>query len=136
MAKTKKTEDSKDLHWLELYQKVGRLKLSVAKSIGVKCADIYISKNHVRHINKKHKKELEQLGINAVDFVKFIVTNFNQIRQGTNNSLLLVIYNERMAKVAAIDLNHSFKKIFWEVKTAQPRYSNPLIKKKLLWQKK
>ncbi|MCK9255829.1 MAG: hypothetical protein GX793_01520 [Bacteroidales bacterium] len=114
------------------YYKVGRLKQSIARKIHVKCADIYISENYIKHINKNHKKELEQLGISAFNFVKFVVTNFNQIRKGRDGGLYLVVYNENYSNVAVIQLV-SLQNEFWEVKTAQPRKSSDINKKVLLW---
>ena len=40
--------------------KVGRLKLTVARKINRKCADIYLSSNYQKHIERRHKKELEE----------------------------------------------------------------------------
>lgn len=41
---------------------------------------------------------------------------------------------KKPTKPAAIQLNYSLKKEFWEVKTAQPRSLADLKKRKLLWQ--
>lgn len=113
------------------YKKVGRLKMSVAKSIRRKSADIYIDKNHIKHIEKTHGKELGYIGLDAYSFVKLVVVSFNQIRKGSGDSLLLVIYNGK-PKVVAIELNFVLKKGFYEVKTATIINKNRLEKKELL----
>lgn len=116
------------------YRKIGRLKQPIAKKIGVRCADIYVDEKHILHIAERHKKELLTLGIDAESYIRTIVESFNQVRQGSGNSLLLVIFNDNLSHVAGIDLNYSVKKGFWEVKTAQPRRSSEITKKKVLWQ--
>lgn len=115
--------------------KVGRLKMSIAKAIKTKCADIYISENYIRHISQTHKKELNSLGFGALEYVNLIANKYNQIRKGTGNSLLLVVYTKDVIHhVAAISLNYDSKKGIWEVKTAQPRRTKEIEKKKILWQ--
>ena len=114
-------------------KKIGRLGQSIARQIHKKCANIYITNDHIVHISNVHKKELEQIGMSAFDYVKFVVDNYNQIRQGSADSLLLVVYNDKLSHTAAIALNYSIKDGFWEVKTAQPRRASEIKKKKLLW---
>lgn len=116
------------------YYKIGRIKMQIAKKAGVKCADIYIDSNHIAHIDHIHAVELSQLGMNAKSYVKMIVAQYNLILQGKDSSLLLVVYNGESNHVAAIDLNYSTKKGFWEVKTAQPRRNAEIARRKVLWQ--
>ncbi len=115
------------------YQQVGKLPLKVARDLDIKQRNIYISDNNMLHIQKWHKKELEQLGISAKDFVNLVVHLFNQVRKGSGTSLLLVVYNVELHYVAAIDLNYSLKNDFWEIKTAQPRRTKEVEKQTLLW---
>lgn len=116
------------------YIRVGRLKMNVAKAAHLKSADIYVSENYLKHIEKKHKSELQTLGINAYSYVKLIVDNYNQIRQGSDDSVLLVIFREgNYHDVAAIKLTYISRKDIWEVKTAQPRNTKDVLKRKLLW---
>jgi hypothetical protein len=118
------------------YTKVGRLKTTIAKSIHRKSADIYISENHLQHIYKRHSAELDALGLTNIEFVRLIINGFNQIREGKNEALLLVIYNsESNAKVVVIELNLALKKKFYEVKTATAYRKENINKKTLLWQK-
>ena len=113
--------------------KVGRLKFTIAKQIKCKCADIYITPNYLKHIELRHKDELEQVGLSAYDFVLTITKNFNQIREGAGNSLLLIVFNSDLHYTAGIDLCLSGD--HWEVKTAEPRRTKEIIKRKLLWKK-
>jgi len=118
---------------MENFFKVGRLRRPVAKSIGVRCADIYIDSAHIDHIDHVHRKELRQLGVTALPYVRMIARDYNMVLQGSGESLLLAIHGGEVGHVAAIDLNYSTKKGFWEVKTAQPRRYSEIARKKLLW---
>lgn len=113
--------------------KVGRLRLTIARKIKRKCADIYLSSNYQKHIERRHKKELEQMGLSAIDFVTTVVKGFNQIREGSGDSILLVIFNGDLNYTAGIDLCLSCD--HWEVKTAEPRRREDIEKRKLLWEK-
>lgn len=119
----------------EPYYKIGRLRMNIAKKAHLKCADIYISKNQLKHIQLKHKKELDQLCISADIFVKTIVENFNQIRKGSENSYFLVIYDNNLSKTAAIKLNLSINDGFRKIKTATPMRIADLMKHQLIWEK-
>lgn len=117
------------------YTKVGRLKSTIARQAHLKCADIYVSENEIKHIENKHSVELEQLGLSADVYVKTIINNFNEIREGANGSILLVIFEKdnEFHNTAALTLNYSIEEGFWEVKTAQPRNTKNLLKKKKIW---
>ena len=113
--------------------KVGRLKMTVARKINKKCADIYLTPNYLKHIERRHKTELEKVGFSAIDFVKAVVKGYNQIRKGSGDSILLVIYNGDLHYTAGIDL--CLLGSHWEVKTAEPRKTADILKRKLLWEK-
>lgn len=117
------------------YTKVGRLKSTIARQAHLKCADIYVSENEIKHIENKHSVELEQLGLSADVYVKTIINNFNEIREGANGSILLVIFEKDndFHNTAALTLNYSIEEGFGEVKTAQPRNTKNLLKKKKIW---
>ena len=114
--------------------KVGRINWSVAKAAHIKCADIVITKNYLQHINNTHSKELEQLGMDAFGYVQFIATNYNTIRKGSGDSILLVVdTNVEISHIAATTLIYNEKKEYWQIKTAQPRATEAVRKKKKLW---
>ena len=117
------------------YIKVGRLKAHIASAAHLQCADIYVSENQLLHIKNKHNAELEQLGLTAEVYVKTIIENYNEIREGSNNSILLVVFEEGCEEhnTAAISMNYSVDNGFWEVKTAQPRNTKNLLRKKKIW---
>ena len=115
------------------YIKVGRLKATIAREAHLKCADIYVSENYLKHIQLQHGEELEALGIAPIDFVKLICNNFNEIRQGSGDSVLLIINNSNLTYVAGIALNYSLEKDFWEIKTAEPRRLRTIKNKALIW---
>ena len=118
---------------IEKQIKVGRLKMTIARKINKKCADIYLTPNYLKHIERRHKTELGKVGFTAVDFVKAVVKSYNQIRKGSSDSILLVIFNGDLNYTAGIDLCLSGD--HWEVKTAEPRKTEDIIKRKLLWEK-
>ena len=117
------------------YTKLGRIKSTIAQEAHIKCADIYISVNQLKHIYARHKTELEQIGMTAEEYIKYILNNFNQIRKGSGESILLVVYNEADDKhnTAAMALNYSIEKEFWEIKTAQPRKTDDILKREKIW---
>lgn len=115
------------------YVKVGRLKMNVAKAAHLKSADIYVSQNYLKHIHLRHHVELTKIGFTPLDFVTHICSKYNQIRVGSENSYLLVLYNEQLPYVASISLNYSLKKGFWEIKTAEPRRCSTIQKRALIW---
>ena len=49
--------------------KVGRLKLTIARKINKKCADIYLTPNYLKHIERRHKTELEKVGLDRKSVV-------------------------------------------------------------------
>ena len=117
------------------YTKLGRIKSTIAQEAHIKCADIYISDNQIKHIYARHQKELEQIGMRAEEYIKYILNNFNQIRKGSGESILLVVYHETDNKhnTAAMALNYSIEKEFWEIKTAQPRKTDDILKREKIW---
>jgi len=115
-------------------KKLGRLSQSVAKTIGKKSADIYITENYIKHIFNRHIEELRAVGYTPFDFAKEVVTGFNRIYKGAGESILLVKWNGT-PRVAAIELNFAFQKEFYEVKTAQIRAKANMKNLVLLWEK-
>jgi hypothetical protein len=113
--------------------KVGRLKLTIARKIKRKCADIYLTPNYLKHIERRHKTELTHLGVSAFDFVLKVINSYNQIRQGSGDSILLIVYDGDLNYTVGINLCLSGN--YWEVKTAEPRKKEDILKRKLLWQK-
>lgn len=108
--------------------------MTIARQAHIKSSDIYVSNNYLTHISNTHAVELAKLGIAAKDFVSLICKDFNQIRKGSDDSYLLVIYNSKLPLVAAISLNYSVKKGFWEIKTAEPRRCSTIKKSVLIWE--
>lgn len=89
--------------------------------------------NYLKHIERRHRTELEKVGLSAIDFVKAVAKGYNQIREGSGDSILLVIFNGDLNYTAGIDLCLSSD--YWEVKTAEPRKTEDILKRKLLWEK-
>lgn len=118
------------------YIEVGRIPANIAKAIRLKPAKIYVSTHHIQHIANKHGVELQMLGISAMDYIKYVCAAFNQIRKGSGDSIILIVYNEHINHTACIDMNFSLsiKHGFWEIKTAEPRRYSTVKRKALLWE--
>lgn len=104
----------------------------------IKSGDICINEYHFRHISKDHQKELCQLGMEPLGYIKYIVNNYMEIRAGSAKSFLLVCPHNSVEyrNVAAITMEYVTDGKYWEVCTAQPRSVKRLEKKELIWQKK
>ena len=124
------------------YIRIGSITPSVARQAAeqtrtrLQPAPIYVSRNQLRHIGSKHKNELDSLGFSPLAYVKSICQQFNQIRKGTGNSILLVIEAPELNHTAAVDLNFTLnaQRGFWEIKTAEPRRNSAIKNKALIWE--
>ncbi|MDR2962750.1 MAG: hypothetical protein LBU90_03795 [Bacteroidales bacterium] len=114
------------------FLKVGRIQYNSWATPVLKACDIVVSERELVHIYNDHTTELTQLGLSAFDFVKFIVDNFNAIYQGSDNSYLLVVMEDKKSKQAAIQLTAFDKKNKYQIKTATPIETKRLYRKKLL----
>ena len=87
----------------------------------------------LQHIEARHAKEIQSIGINACDFVNIIAGGYNQIRVAGKGKLLLVKKNGT-PKVAVIELRpFENNPDNWTVVTAYPIDYKRLEKKELLW---
>lgn len=112
--------------------------MPVAKAARIQCADIYVSDNALKHIKGQHSKELDALGIAPLSYVCMIANNFCEIRKGSGDSILLITQYAGLNHAAAITLEYvsNSKNSYWRIRTAQPRRTGDLEKKKLLWKRK
>jgi hypothetical protein len=115
------------------FQKVGRINKRVADKAHIKCADVYIHENGIKHIILRHSKELNQLGMTPLLYVKMIMQNYCEIRVGSNGTLLLIVDGKDIKHTTAIELKYVRKFQFWEVRTAQPRSVKDIEKREKLW---
>lgn len=102
----------------------------------IKSGDICINKYHLEtHIPDRHYKEISQLGMDPLAYVKYIATNFTEIRYGAAKSFFLVSphNNKEYKNVAAISMEYVDDGDYWEVCTAQPRSVKRLEKRDLIW---
>lgn len=114
--------------------KVGRITMTIAQKAHIKAADIVIDQNHLLHIEKQHKTQLEPLGLNAFDYIKIVLSQFTEIREAPRNSVLMVKQNEGRPKdTVIIEMTMNSKLHLWEVRTAQPR--SDVRNNRLLWRK-
>ena len=120
--------------------KLGVISKSIEKQTKglIKSGDICINDYHFEHISKDHQKELSQLGMEPLGYIKYIVNNYMEIRDGSAKSFLLVgpHHSAEYRNVAAISMEFVKDGEYWEVCTAQPRSVKRLEKKKLIWSKK
>ena len=73
----------------------------------------------------------------AIQYINYIVQNYNEIRQGSGSSILLCVNsysNTKNSNIAAIELifRVAGKNNLYEIKTALPMKTERLLKKKLL----
>lgn len=120
---------------LTQYTKVGKINIKIAKSAKIKSANVYITPNNFKHIQNEHGLQIEHVGFSVYDYIEIVLKKFNQIRRGTGDSYLLIVFDEKTSHAAAIQLNLSTEDNFWEVKTAMPMRTSGVIKKPLVWQK-
>jgi len=118
------------------YIKVGYLYKKIADAINKPAGDICITETAIKHIYERHSVELETLGIDAIGFVKFVVSNFTHIFEDAKNKSMLLAYisETRIAKVIIITIVAKDRKYF--VRTASPMITRYLYNKRLLWYKK
>lgn len=113
---------------------LGRIKFTISRKAHIKSAPITIDRNHLRHIERMHGQELLSLNINAYDYVKLIVDNFDEIRQRPANAILLIKTNTIPPHDTCIlELHYNEHQATWQVKTAQPRRT--IDNAPLLWVK-
>ncbi len=117
--------------------KVGRIRHNSWASKVLKSCDIIIFETGLVHIYKNHKRELDLLGMTAIQYINYIVQNYNEIRQGSGSSILLCVNsysNTKNSNIAAIELifRVTGKNNLYEIKTALPMKTERLLKKKLL----
>lgn len=123
---------------------LGRITKQIERDTGgeIKSGDIMIDDFHLNgHIPQKHSVELCQLGIEPFEYVRYIADSFCEIREGTNNSYLLISphTSTEIKNIAAITMeliNGDGDKVCWLVRTAQPRNIKKLVKRRLVWMKK
>ena len=116
------------------YIKVGRVRMNSWASKCLAVRDIVIYETELVHINNKHGKELQTVGLTAYDFVKFIVDSYNEIYKGSGNSYLLVVQRNTISDMAAIELHKECvrNKEVYKINTATPVKKVRLYSKKLL----
>ena len=90
-----------------MVKEIGFLDINIAKAINCISAPICISDSYLRHIEKGHSKELDQLGINAFEYVCMIVTQYTEIRKGNGGTIKLLMYAKGKGNIAVIDLSFS-----------------------------
>ena len=132
LPKKNNAADGQKAHNDTKFFKVGRIRYNSWAAKALKVCDIVVSERELVHIQKKHNAELEQIGMNAFDFVKFIVDNFNEIYQGSGTSILLVVRRDYISNQAAIEITILNEKEKYLIKTAEPVKTRRLSSKKLL----
>lgn len=99
-----KINTGKKAHFDNKAIKVGRIKWnSWAKKV-LAVGDIIIYETELAHVLNRHSIELAQIGLSALDYAKFIIENFNEVREGSAGAFLLVVKRDKISNVAAIEL--------------------------------
>lgn len=115
--------------------KIGRIKWTIAQKAHIQCADILVTENDLKHIQRRHNKELDKLNISAVDYIKLVVDNYDEIREKRDNAIMLVKINDVPPHdTCVLELTFDTKTKVWIIRTAEPR--EKINKHRLLWAKK
>lgn len=130
METKKKKTKPKANNTIAGYMIVGRITQPVARTISMPAGYIYVNRSN-QHL-KKHESQTKE---NGLDLIKYVAANYNQIRQGSEGSLLLVVYSEELSKVIAVQLYTQSESNFYIAKTALVMSKSKLIGKSILWEK-
>lgn len=134
LPKRTNANSGKKAHNDNICYKVGRIKMNSWATKILSAADIVIYETELVHIYNRHKKELCSVGMDAFDFVKFIVTNYNEIYRGTGNTFRLVVRRKHTSDMAAIELHKITVNSadVYKINTATPMGTKKLCEKDLL----
>ena len=126
--------NGKKAHHDNRMYKVGRIRMNSWANKLLSAYDIVIYDSELVHIYKRHGNELRSIGLNAFDFVKFIVSNFNEIYKDKDRGYLLVVNRTHTSNMAAITLHLvvSKGKEVYKINTATPINTKQLHSKELL----
>lgn len=113
---------------------LGYIPDSLADEAGIMGGSIFVDNRALKHIGDTHRRELAQLGMSAMEFVSAVASGYTEIRQGSNNSILLVV-RRRPNQVLAIRLHCLPVLHFYEVATSFPARSKELEGYELLYKK-
>lgn len=110
---------------------VGKLTEEIARQIRREAGDVFLDQKGITHIKERHSEELEQIGFTAIDFVKYVLSNFNEVRQARGSAIFLIVSNG-LSKTACIRL---FGTNEYHVETAAVMRKSFFNEKKLLWKR-
>lgn len=113
---------------------IGRIRFNSWALNVLKARDVIIYETELVHILNRHSKELQTIGLTPIDFVKFVIQNYNVIYQGSGNSFLLVVLRNKVSNMAAIELTNITEdgKEKYKIKTASPINTGKLLNKEIL----
>lgn len=116
-------------------EKIGRITQEQARKAGIKCADICITEGSIKHIAVGHRREIENAGLSVGDFIRFVAKNYNMIVEGSDSSIMIVVYRQQQGlhHTAALRLNYIGKENAWVVTTAGVRRTKDIEKRKVFW---
>ena len=96
--------------------------------------------NTIKH-NKQHLGQiehyLEELGLTKEKYIRFIASNFNQIRRGKmDKTVVLAFCGEDLDHVAAVHLVFDMNENYWMVKSVRASRKQFFEENDLIWEKK
>lgn len=114
--------------------KIGRIRQNSWATKILSAFDIIIYETELVHIKNRHGNELRTIGMTAFDFVKFICSNYNEVRKGEGNTLLLCVHRPHTSNMAAIEVHKEFieGRSVYKINTAAPINTKQLCLKELL----
>lgn len=113
---------------------LGYIPDSQADEAGIMGGSIFVDNGALKHIADTHRRELAQLGMSAMELVSAVASGYTEIRQGSDNSILLVV-RKRPNQVLAIRLHCYPIMHFYEVATSFPARNEVLKDYELLYKK-
>ena len=113
---------------------LGYISDTIAEETGIMNGSIFMDESALNHIANTHKREFSKMGVSAMDFVSLVASGYTEIRQGSGNSLLLVV-RKHPNNVLAIRL-HCYPILhFYTVATAFPVTDKELRHYTILYKK-
>ena len=95
--------------------------------------------NTLKH-NKKHLEQiepyLEELGLTKENYIRFIASNFNQIRRGNApKTVVMAFAGEELNHVAAVHLVFDRNENFWMIKSVRAERKQFFEEGDLIWER-
>lgn len=103
----------------------------MAAMLKVNPGPIIITDKSIVHVKEHHLNQLA--GVLPYDYITYVFQNYTRIYKGSKQSLLFIVFDKKLAKLAAVSMDYSQTQ--WIVRSAYPVACKRLDKKILLYKK-